>query len=141
VKRIFRVEILLLAAVALLLVLVAMVPFIGPYLEEARDSEAKAMLTLYYSSQKSYYSAHQEYAEKFESMAFSPEGDLRGQLFTNAENIPQKLRAIMPNDCIPFIEKAHFRVLYLMKGEGEAKFFTINEDKEFKKTVIETLSL
>lgn len=103
--------------------------FSSDYILRARDSEAKTVLSSYATAQRAFFTEYQRYSNDAQAIGYSPEGKLRGKLYTYREELPSKVVSLISRDQEPFINQDGFRVLYVMDQDDEIRIFSIDQNK------------
>lgn len=106
--------------------------FFSDFMAKARASEANTMLSSWATAQSAFYAEYKEYSDDSSKMGFSPEGNLRGKLYTSERELPEEIAQRLPQDMIPFMSKDSYLVLYIMEESGAKHVFSVNQDKIFR---------
>lgn len=136
-KKIALVSVSTLAIIVL--VIAFWVKFVTPYLQKAREAEAKLNLSAVYTGQNSFQSVFGRYSESFEEIGYRPEGAGRFQLYISPKTLPENVRDVLKEDQKPEVSEKHFRALAWPKEptDGKSKFWLIDETKELKTFEVE----
>jgi hypothetical protein len=110
---------------------------VGGYIAKARESEGETQLSSIYTAEKAFAEEYHEYSENALSIGYSPEGQLRGQVYISQSKLPADVARLIPADFLPYANKDGFRALYVKPGDHELKLFTINEKKEHRSNIVQ----
>lgn len=90
------VELMVVVAIIGILAAIA-IPSVGKYMAKARQTEAKTNLSSVYTAEKAFFAEYNSYSARFESIGYSPEGQLRYNVgFTAAFDPPPGTGYIVP---------------------------------------------
>lgn len=110
----------------------------GPYMEKARESEAKTQLSSFATAANAFYAAYNEYTPDYKSIGYYPEGKLRGKMYFSAEQLPIDVAAKVPESEKPYFAKDSYRVIYVMGSGEEMKVFAVDNKKVIRRVTLTT---
>lgn len=107
--------------------------FFSESILRARDSEAKTILSSYVSAQDAFFTEYHSYSKKPEAIGYSPEGKLRGKLYTSRDELPAEVSRLIYQNQEPYIDQNSFRVLYVMGEGSDIRIFSVDQKKVFSR--------
>ncbi|QDK45379.1 hypothetical protein DOM22_09555 [Bdellovibrio sp. ZAP7] len=92
--------------------------------DKARLSEIKTNLASLITAEEAFYQEYDKYSADFSAIGYSPEGQLRGEFYLEADKVPQEYKNRLSVEDLPYVGKDDYQVLIAYKGDsGSLSFF------------------